>query len=985
MIVQLPDGQVVEFPEGMPEADINAAIQNFLAPPRDPTGAPPIAAPVPTPAPAAPEPSGLTIDPFNPDAALRGLQLGTQKVGSGAADIAGMPADLSTMLANLIPQGLDLGASGINKGAEFLGLENPDLGVDFRFPPSPLGSESIKNTASGLAEKVGLSTIQDDELTPTARALGEGIRFGTGALGGTTALARTAAKRGIDGGIRQLPRMSDALVRPFQSGSVRPAVGDVAAGAGSGVALSAVRDLLPEGLQGPITDALAMLLGGVGGGVTANIARSPKGAADTATNALTTDRSIPNDPATGLPTSNSTADRAAEFLQGQTSASPGQVASDVRAAALESTEAGAPLATAGIASGDIGLTAAERGARLRDPVPFQESDQALKDAAQSRVEGVRNDGDPLQATRAAEETAARTRQAAQQSVDDAEKAATAADDVGRAQGDALASNSGTGGEASKKLDEVVRETVNVEQTRSTNLFRNIDPEGAVVLEASPMSALVKDIRESVPRTVPDSEVLPEAFLRKFDEVGTPGIKAVETTDLATGKPTTVDVDAPATVTFKELNDARPFLASAIQKAREDGNFKIADNLKKLKTFVDDTVEDLAADSSEAGVRAKEALDNFKVRFAPRFREGEGGKFAKNVKDADNTKARPSETAARFLSREESAADLANILQVAKNPAEGHTAARQFLLDQASSFVDAKGKVSGDRLAKWRDNHKGVLNKVPDPEGGTLLDEVNTLVRQARQGAAKENQLAGDLKAAQTSQKLSERELQNSAAGLLLNKDPAKAVAEILSSGPNIAPRKMAEMKALFKNDPQALAGWKRAVADELIDRVTNTNTAISAGVDGPVSIAKLQTQFTKHEKALAQVFTPKEMQKLRQAHKMLEPMGNLSRQAVTGSPTVENEALWNSLEAGLLGVTGNAITTGMIMKRIRVALKFFPDQKKQAAHLAERAFFDPELMAHLLTKEAKAIRAPGWNAKLNRLLAVGEVARSTNKEDDETP
>ncbi len=129
MIVQLPDGQVVEFPEGMPEADINAAIQNFLAPPRDPTGAPPIAAPVPTPAPAAPEPSGLTIDPFNPDAALRGLQLGTQKVGSGAADIAGMPADLSTMLANLIPQGLDLGASGINKGAEFLGLENPDLGV----------------------------------------------------------------------------------------------------------------------------------------------------------------------------------------------------------------------------------------------------------------------------------------------------------------------------------------------------------------------------------------------------------------------------------------------------------------------------------------------------------------------------------------------------------------------------------------------------------------------------------------------------------------------------------------------------------------------------------------------------------------------------------------------------------------------------------------------------------------------------------------
>jgi hypothetical protein len=87
------------------------------------------------------------------------------------------------------------------------------------------------------------------------------------------------------------------------------------------------------------------------------------------------------------------------------------------------------------------------------------------------------------------------------------------------------------------------------------------------------------------------------------------------------------------------------------------------------------------------------------------------------------------------------------------------------------------------------------------------------------------------------------------------------------------------------------------------------------------------------------------------------------------------------LEAGLLAVTGNAITTGMIMKRIRTVLKLMPNQKDNVDALVKRMWFDPQLAQHLVKRNVKTVESSAWNKRLTRLLATGEAAREMIDED----
>jgi hypothetical protein len=148
----------------------------------------------------------------------------------------------------------------------------------------------------------------------------------------------------------------------------------------------------------------------------------------------------------------------------------------------------------------------------------------------------------------------------------------------------------------------------------------------------------------------------------------------------------------------------------------------------------------------------------------------------------------------------------------------------------------------------------------------------------------------------------------------------------------------------------------------------------------------LQKLFKKHEAALAKVFNgPDEMNTLRRAHKMLAHLTNLSRRATVGSPALENKQFADSLEATILAATGNAITTGMIMKRVKTVMNLVPGLKEMTMgakmdKLIGRMWFDPDLAMTLLTRDVKELQGPRWNAALNRLLGAAEFGR----EDQET-
>ena len=222
-------------------------------------------------------------------------------------------------------------------------------------------------------------------------------------------------------------------------------------------------------------------------------------------------------------------------------------------------------------------------------------------------------------------------------------------------------------------------------------------------------------------------------------------------------------------------------------------------------------------------------------------------------------------------------------------------------------------------------------------------------------------------------------------------DDPRNVAKRIFGGKEYGTEKLLDqVNEAIGSNPEAKRGWRAAVAEVLADQVTTTNTAITGTAEGPVSIAALQKVFKQHEKGLARVFGPDDMNALRRAHKMLEPLGNLSRQSVAGSATAENQQLSNAFEAAVLAYTGNAIKTGMIMKRIKVGLNLVPGLREMTLEskmkrVVDRMWFDPDLARHLLDKEVKEIQGPGWNAALNRRLGFATAAREYSDDDRYAP
>lgn len=222
---------------------------------------------------------------------------------------------------------------------------------------------------------------------------------------------------------------------------------------------------------------------------------------------------------------------------------------------------------------------------------------------------------------------------------------------------------------------------------------------------------------------------------------------------------------------------------------------------------------------------------------------------------------------------------------------------------------------------------------------------------------------------------------------LAETDPRNVAKQVLGGSEYGTEQTLREVNEALQGNPDALRGWKAAVADVLVDKVTNTNTALTRGSDGPLSVAKLQQVWKQHEGDLRQIFTPDEMAAAKRAHELLEPLGNLARRSTSGSPTAGLQQLTNALEAGILTYTGNAIKTGMIMKRLRVAANLIPGAKdltieSKMAKFIERMWFDPELFIHVMDKPVTDMRKPGWNAKLNRLIAGTEFVRAEPEGDE---
>jgi hypothetical protein len=251
----------------------------------------------------------------------RGLQIGAQGVGRGAADFVGMVGDLSTGAANL-------GIAGVDTLADMITGDYSDStpdALDFRFGPSPVGSDAIAGAATKAAEYAGMDVIDKDEMSPWEKFGHSASRFGAQGLAGGAAIMRAAPgaiAAGQGPNATGWQRILASVAEPYRLAPKRTLVGDAAAGAGAGIGIEAVDQNVPEDAwYKPGATALAALFGGLGGAGAAKVgAEALPVAGQAAWRAATrtgTDFSLPLPKDGSGPISKRTAEMTARTVQGQ--------------------------------------------------------------------------------------------------------------------------------------------------------------------------------------------------------------------------------------------------------------------------------------------------------------------------------------------------------------------------------------------------------------------------------------------------------------------------------------------------------------------------------------------------------------------------------------------------------------------------------------------------------------------------------------------
>lgn len=968
MIVEF-EGQRFEFPDDATDQEIAAAIGGASAPqaPAEPGYVGPQipgrdVAVAPDGSILGPMRNGVPVEP-NPvgqSAPGRALQVGTQGVGAGLADVAGMPVDLTS-------SALNLGLSGYDLLSSFLGGE----GTDFRFENPIMGSQWLKDVTATAAEGAGMDVLTPDEMSPWERRMSRMNELGTAAVV-------------TGGGLGAAPRSGNSIIAGIQkpyAQSATPLIGDAAAGAGAGAAENLYEEYTPEWIQdspaGPILEALAATGGGVGGATAGTIAGSVGSLGAKGLMAAgrglrpTPPKNQILDEITGQPFKRSDVDTAAQYVQGVAS-NPAAAAAEIgeKAATLGRAGPRESLPTTGLLSDDVGLAMFENAARQKRQVPFIERDQRVRTQARDIVDQSAPRGADA---RDFTDTAARAAKAQETpALRELERAAGRQEEIKTARrrdGSVVEQFRGQKPEAAEAIDRaVVDETLRPMQEQSSRLYSEVDPGRAAMAGADDLLDAATRVRQSLGDLNAPEKVIPGGLLSRIEGLTPPDA-------------------TPPQVAIGDIVDAIPEIATTMERARRAGNYQLADNLRALRGSMEALIQREADAGSEAAQRALAAKQNYTETVGAAFGGGPGNEARRfrqdfNLDRAGRSTTPPSQTARRFLQpgKPERAAALRNILDRSPNPEAGRAAVREYLLSDLaeSGALDRKaGALRPDSLRSWRDKWGSALDLEPG-----LRSEVDTWIARAQRGERLSGEAAAAVKAADA--KLTDAQRAKGALALVLDKDPVNAVNAVFSSGdPERAMKEIVSKIGRGGNRTQAIDGLKAAVRDWLVERKTMGAVQNTTTGQNPVSFDQLDKLFKQHERTLAQVYKPEEMNSLRQAHAFLAPLKDKELGATTGSQTASRLAdkFWRTAEIGLKAKYG-ILKGGGILRTLRLWADTLPSNDEAVQQLIQQMWFDPDLAQHLLTRPTKDVGTPQWNARLNVLLGGAVGARESVAPDE---
>lgn len=922
--------------------------------------------------------------------AARDLQVGAQGVGRGVGDSLGLPGFLGESAADLAATSLEkVGGDAASVIGFMLGVPRekvvnsapeslrvfPDAlrnAADFLFATP----EELQNSAGAALRQAGVPIIAEEDMLPAERAAGMISELGMDALLGSGGILRAAAsKTGRSALGNLLPKEVAEAVDKGTAG--RTFFGDVARGVGTGAGIAGFQnteavfgpgnnldDILRDAF-GPAGEGLGTLAAGLAGGVAggfgarlgANTAREVGERAGLMT---------PRNP--NLNVVDETGRRFTPLEQDAAAAVTQRNAVDplgARGRILENTqdfvEGGVgrnELPTSGMLSQDQGLGTLERTLRDANEAPFRARDAARGRFASEAVENIAPPGSGRALTDEFERRAAELQASADANVRQAESVAEEAAGQQRAQGGAFRAEVGDKEAAAQEIDKIISKTLEDAQAKKNAKFAAIPNEER---SAGFLQQAADDVEATRGKLNAPGETVPGALLNRIR-----GLAEVD----ENGK-----IIGPGKVSTDDLTKLRPELTDAIAQARKNGQFTLADNLAKIKGAISGEFANL--DSPEA----REALRFFQEEFGPTFARGPGDaatEFRKafNQSRFERTTTPPSQTARTFIrpASPERAESLKRVLETSGSPEAGQKAARQFILADALSagIIDANtGAVNRAALGRWRQrwSDQTLSNAAPG-----LTDELDTLTRRGAEQEAATARLRAEITAAKDAAKLTEQEISKGALGFAIGRDPVATVDKIMSPGGD-PQRRMAATVAEIGDNEQALTGLKQSVREWLL----RTKTNASKEIDGRrvVSFDKLERVFDRHAPALGEVFSPEEMNSLRQVHKLLQSEQIVtSTRAIAGSTTSprqeQTKQLKRALEAGLKLKFG-VLKGGGLFRAFNIAGESLPGStfESRVESLMTQMMLDPELAAHLLVRDIKS--PPAWNKRLQTLILGGEA------------
>lgn len=928
------------------------------------------------------------------------VEAAIQGSARAAADIAGLPVDLATALNNA-SRGV-LNTPGFIKGAI---TGKPDkAALPFITEPTG-GSDWIANRASAVASAAGATPLDYEKMDARAKTAYQATRFGLAGLLQGLGLRGVAAARAPS----DKPRLADAFLDVYEGQHAGKAIArDTAAGVGTGTGLAAADTMLPEDSRGPFTSLLAGLAGGVGGATLGDaLTVGPKATYAWATSSRP-DRDISFN-ADGSYVSKATSRDAAKFLQAEAGGpvAAREAADTIGRNADEFVAMGAPVPTTGQISENAGLARVERGVRNTSTpaaTPIFERDRAINTYAGQEIRGMGPEGaDPNQYPKAAGEVASGMRRPVEADLAKAQALQDSISAQRAAEGTALADGAATRQTtASQSLDAAITGDMrNLRAARAEALdSRTIDPTNEVRLDATP-------IYDAADRALEVDVNLPDAFRKRV-----PGAS-----DLAGRRPHEVTVESPildasgAPITrtesrgiqdmsLAELNDLRPALSQlsdTYAKAIGNGNTlaipqkEAVDGLRNaLNTQLRGYAETGGTPQAERLAKGLELGDEFNARYRT---PGPGDPVVELYRDMrkergdldGRTLTPPEQTAGRFIKPPaqggiQGMQSLNRVMETATDPMAIAQARRDFLVGLAAQKIVENGKVSPQKLGRFIDEYGPVLAAAP--ESRVQFDH---MIANARAGKALQDGFTQAVEAVKGRLKLTDAEIADSALATVMGASGRKGVQAIIGS--RNPPAQMADLVTRIEKVPGGVDSLRRALADYLADRVTNTNRQATTDGGLPPSYAKLVglEKDPDLDRVIAAAWKddPSAMQALQRARRVLEPREFLATvQGTSGSPTASNmAAAMRVLELGLRTVQGG-FRGGNTARNIKVGLgTLLQGRDNEVINLVARSQVDPAVARHLLSKELPE-NPTLWASKMRQILNWEEAARQTNERED---